>query len=404
MPLGQNARRSLIAIVSTVMAAGCSAVPPSSRLVPRTADIRTNTNPDRGPSTLADLDEPAGVRKLAFDSLDEISPLPPALQAPNAPIELPASLPAGPTQAAPARSEAPKLDEAVTRAVARTVAADEVAKPPEPDPTKPSPSLLPPVKPEPPRETRPPAPAPAVRSPEPARPPAEPASPEEIWRDGVQTLRGVARDRLKLSREELKPGSPNWVVRDRLLGWLAEPDIDPDARSAADVAQGRAVLKGLAAVIDPTAPAATRGAEIRDAVATLEARAPLEITELRLCRKVHGFGNIEPLEPASRKAGQAVVVYCELAGLAYEPSGPSFRSRVSAEVELIAEGAETPAWSHSLGTGEDACRRRRRDFFVGHMFTLPESLAAGTYRLRVTEKDLVTDHVATRETPIHIVK
>ena len=61
-------------------------------------------------------------------------------------------------------------------------------------------------------------------------------------------------------------------------------------------------------------------------------------------------------------------------------------------------------WTHTLGTAEDACRKRRRDFFVGHRFTLPESITPGNYRLRLTEKDLVADHVATRETVITIGK
>ena len=427
MPLGHTARRSLIAIaavVSTVVAAGCSAVPPASRLVPRTADIRTQTKPDRGViPARAERDEPSGTQNLALDALDEVSPLPPALERQPSPAELPPSLSEGSTLVDPSRSEMPTRDAAVTRAEARTVSDEEGNPfPDETDTVTSKPSLLPPVKPEPepepkstPELTSKPEPAPipepvkAAAEPvkttaEPITAPTEAASPEDIWRDGVQSLRAVARERLKGSREEQKPGSPNWAVRDRLLGWLAEPDIDPDARTAVDVAQSRAVFKGLAAVIDPTAPTATRGAEIRDAVATLEAQAPLEITELKLCRKVNGFGNIEALDPPTRKVGQAVVLYCELTGLAYEPTGPSFRSRVSAQVELIADGSETAVWTHSLGTAEDACRRRRRDFFVGHMFTLPESVVEGKYRLRLTEKDLVTDHVATRETTINVVK
>jgi hypothetical protein len=469
MPLGHSARRSLIAIaavVSTVVAAGCSAVPPASRLIPRTADIRTQTKPDRGViPARAERDEASGTQKNVLDTFEEVSPLPPALERQPSPGELPPSLSEGSTLDDPFRPEMPTRDAAVRRAEARTVSdEDGTPFPDETDTLTSNRSLLPPAKPEPepepkstpeptakpepaptpepikpaeepvnpaPEPIKPaeepanpapepiktadesikPAPEPVKVAPEPIKTPAEPitapteaASSEDIWREGVQSLRAVARGRLKGSREEQKPGSPNWTVRDRLLGWLAEPDLDPDARTAVDVAQSRAVFKGLAAVIDPSTPTATRGAEIRDAVATLEAQAPLEITELKLCRKVNGFGNIEPLEPPSRKVGQAVVLYCELTGLAYEPTGPSFRSRVSAQVELIADGSETAVWTHSLGTAEDACRRRRRDFFVGHMFTLPESVVEGKYRMRLTEKDLVTDHVATRETTINVVK
>ncbi len=425
MPLGHAAWRFLLGIAPVVLLSvvtGCNAMPPSARMVPRSSDIRTRTHLDRGPITgpetvTESAEASAGPAKMALDTLDEVSPLPPALKRPVKPFELPPSLPTVAASADPLKGETPLLDDALVRAEARNVAIiDEVGKSAEPGSARPIPTFLPPAEAarresDPKIEAGPaslPSPTPVKLSPAPEMKPtptvAEPPKSEDVWRDGVQALRTVARDRLKLPKEESKPGSPNWAVRERLLGWLAEPDIDPDPRTAADLAQGRAVLKGLAAVLDPGGPATTRATEIREAVATLEANAPLEIAELKLTRMVHGFGNIEPLEPASRKAGQAVVLYCELTGLAYEPAGPSFRSRVSAEVTLIAEGSEAPAWSHTLGTAEDACRRRRRDFFIGHRFTLPESLAPGNYRIRLTEKDLIADHVATRETTITVTK
>ena len=164
------------------------------------------------------------------------------------------------------------------------------------------------------------------------------------------------------------------------------------------------MLKGLATVVDPKAPDASRGAEIREAVAALEAGAPLEIADVRLCRMVHGFGNVELLESSTRKAGQSVVLYSEIEGLAYEPAGPAYRSRVDGKVELIPEGAEAPAWSHPLSIVEDVCRKRRRDYFVGHKFTLPDGLTPGNYRLRLAQRDLVADRVATRETTMIIAR
>jgi hypothetical protein len=58
----------------------------------------------------------------------------------------------------------------------------------------------------------------------------------------------------------------------------------------------------------------------------------------------------------------------------------------------------------SLGTGEDTCPRRRRDYFISYMYTIPRTLAAGRYTLRLTEKDLIADRSAAREVPIAIVR
>jgi hypothetical protein len=451
MPLGRLARRlSLehanlpilfalalaIGLGAGVASTGCNSMPAATRIFPRAADVRTRVVPDRpvSPASRETDPEPTAARKLEFDRLDEESPLPPALARPAQPVEVPSATPP-PTAPEPF----PLVDPAIARAGTdpppavepiASVKADEPAPKPEPEPAAtialpppaagpapeaPKPDPTPPVVPTPEPKAATPVPAPpptiapepkppVVATPTPTPAPPEPKRPEDLWREGVQQLRAVARDRVHESNKDARPGSPNWAVRERLLSWLAEPDIDPDPRSAGEVAQGRAVLKGLAAVLDPTGPPTARSAEIREAIAVLEAQAPLEVAELKLCKKVHGFGNIEPLEAATRKAGQQVIVYCEMTGLAYEPAGLAFRSRLATTVELIPEGSDTPAWSQSLGTAEDACRRRRRDYYVGHRFALPESLAAGNYRLRLTEKDLVSDHVATRETPIAITR
>jgi hypothetical protein len=214
----------------------------------------------------------------------------------------------------------------------------------------------------------------------------------------------VARERLQQASGESSPGAPNWAVRERLLAWLAEPDIDPDARTGEELAQGRAVLKGLGAILDLSGPRDLRAADIRQAITALESRSPLEVTDLKLCLAVHGFGSFDAIDPVERKPGQAVVLYCEMAGVAYEPMGAAYRSRLSGQVEIIPEGSNQPAWSQPLGAAEDVCRKRRRDYYVNYRVTFPESLAPGRYRVRITQKDQVSDSTAVRETPLTLVK
>ncbi len=379
---GRRLPVSLTVALALAASGGCQS-PSWTTRTPDAAEVKTQVEGGRAraPQVVPTRDvEPASTSPAQTGSIDEPSPLPPALER---------SMP-------PAAAATPLLDEALSRAEARKSDLIEVLA--NDDAPKPAATLAlaSPVP--------PPGPPPPKVEPTPVKPPEPPPkTPEETWREGIQALRAVAREHIH-GPTTPSPGGPSWAVRDRLLAWLAEPDIDPDARTAADAERARAVLKGLAVLIDPPSSPPARGVEIREAVAALEGVAPLEIAELRPCRMVHGFGNIEPLEPAARKPGQSVVLYSEINGLAYEPSGSSFHSRVEGTVELFRDGSDRPLWSHLLPMVEDTCRKRRRDYFIGHKFTLPDDLPAGNYRLRLTQKDLVAGHVATGETAISITK
>jgi hypothetical protein len=129
---------------------------------------------------------------------------------------------------------------------------------------------------------------------------------------------------------------------------------------------------------------------------------PLAIADLRLCQRVLGFGVFEAIDPLACKAGSPLIVYCEMAGLRYESHADAFRSRLTSSVEVIPEGSPSPAWQLALGTVEDLCSRRRRDYYVNYRITLPKTLAPGSYELRLTQKDAIGDRTATRSVPLTI--
>ncbi len=237
--------------------------------------------------------------------------------------------------------------------------------------------------------------------PKPAKEP-EPARPEDLWRDGVRRLVGLARARLEQSPaggSTATAPSP-WGLRARVLAWLAEPDIDPDfGQHEADGV--RAVLRALD---DAPAPSPSRGDEVRAAVQVIEDKAPLEIVDLRLCSKVDGFGDFESFEPPVRKAGQPVILYCELDGLRFEQTSAGFRTRIATQLEILPEGGGPPILTRSLSTAEETCRRRRRDYYIAYKLVLPRPLPPGDYRIRVTEKDLTADRSATREVSFAIAR
>jgi hypothetical protein len=130
--------------------------------------------------------------------------------------------------------------------------------------------------------------------------------------------------------------------------------------------------------------------------------APLEITDLRLCRKVLNFGLFEPMDPTAIKAGQRLLVYCELTGLSYEPRGQIFISRLASHLELRSGHDEAIVWEQSPAVGEDTCRRPRRDYYVNYRIELPSTLEPGPYRLRLIQTDLIADRTTSKEVPIAI--
>ena len=74
-------------------------------------------------------------------------------------------------------------------------------------------------------------------------------------------------------------------------------------------------------------------------------------------------------------------------------------------VERAVEG-DRVLWSQSLGTAEDVCRRRRRDYYVNYRLTLPDAatLPPGTYRLQIQQRDAYAGAEATGEITLTIAE
>ncbi len=151
-------------------------------------------------------------------------------------------------------------------------------------------------------------------------------------------------------------------------------------------------------------PVKTKGpGDVEAPVSKDENPAAMGISELRLCRKVLGFGSFEPLDERTVKAGQRLLIYCEMTGLHYETKDTAFVSRIASRIEISAAGGGPVQWQHELGAGEDICRRRRHDYYVTYRVDLPQSIAAGSYRLRLFQTDLVANCSTSAEIPLEVI-
>ncbi len=401
MTPGSRTRRTVPGFAALTMAAtlaGCQQTP-FARMAP---------SPNRPQSALATAGRatllPATV---ALDVPSEMSSIEPSPTARPGSLEPSAGRPIdGPPVAAEPLPPTPLLDAAFVKAQGLTDAlAGEMARPTTPTtgPTardkvqEPAPSSTPVLGPGGPVAvalvSNPnPAPAPALAP----RPPAEPSRPEDVWREGVDRLAGLARAKLDQGGGAEGP----WGLRSRVLAWLAEPGAGPDLppREPDPV---RSVLRALD---DAPAPPHARGDEVRAAVQALEGKAPLELVDLRLCSKVERFGDFKPIEPAACKAGHPVVIYCEVDGLRHEETTSGYRTYLATKVEILPDGGGPPAKAWAFDPAEEHCRRRRRDYYLAIRLILPGTLAPGDYKLRLTEKDLIGDRSASREVAFAVAR
>ena len=191
-----------------------------------------------------------------------------------------------------------------------------------------------------------------------------------------------------------------WAIRARVLDWLAGDGPEPAGETNR---VWNSVLATLSTATGPETPDATTLAfHLGAAVDALESYSPLQITALSFCRKIDGFGHYEPVEAPSVRAGQPLLVYCEMSGLRYEENRDGFRSRLSSQVEVIPAGGGDVVWSEALGTAEDLCRRRRRDYFVNYRIVVPAKLAPGPYALRLSQTDAVSDRSISATEPFSV--
>jgi hypothetical protein len=219
-------------------------------------------------------------------------------------------------------------------------------------------------------------------------------TPVDTWRATLERLRELAHKRAS------EPGddADAWALRSRLLDWL---------ESSGTTTEQSEVLNRLLAALAPGSGAdasdETQAAErFREAIDALETLGPLQVADLRLCRKVQGYGSFEPIDPTSVRPGKPVILYCEMTGLRYAPADGGVRSRLTSRVEIVAKAGGASVWSHELGTAEDVCRRRRRDYYVNYRLALPANLSPGNYELRLTQTDLLAEQSASSSIDLEI--
>ena len=235
--------------------------------------------------------------------------------------------------------------------------------------------------------------APAVEVPGPASTPLLDAA--------IQRVADVTRQ-----QREAIAASPDPIEDQRPARVSAPPPATRSPAPKPEPREEKKPAKKPAKTPDPPAPDRAPSSDLPSAIVAEvrepEHRAPLGISDLRLCQKVFGFGSFEPLAGKSVKVGQRLLVYCELTGLQYEARDEGFASRISSRVEVRPALGGPALWEQDLGAAEDRCRRQRRDYYVNYRVDLPKTLGPGSYTLRFLQTDLLAGSSTTMEIPLEI--
>ncbi len=177
---------------------------------------------------------------------------------------------------------------------------------------------------------------------------------------------------------------------------LAAPKLDMPGLSA----EAKSLLESLfltaASVREQLVDPVSSGARTLEHVESLrreiaDAADPV-VSAVALCRRVTTFGVYEEMGPADMVAGRATqtIVYCELDNLrTKELDDGRFETQLATRVEVLTSDGRS-VWTHEEPEIIDQCRRRRRDFFLAQRLTIPATLPAGEYVLKVMVEDLHT--------------
>ncbi len=173
------------------------------------------------------------------------------------------------------------------------------------------------------------------------------------------------------------------------------PDLPEDSRAMLSaLVEAAIVVRRLARnpMLDP-----------RDFLDRLEAlrlamaeKADPRIVGVALCSKVSTFGMYEEMAHESFVAGRSIptILYSELSDLRAEKVEDGlFETRLASRVELFTADGRS-VWARDEPQIVDRCRHRRRDFFLAQRLTIPATLPAGDYVLKLFVEDQIAGKAA----------
>ncbi len=133
-------------------------------------------------------------------------------------------------------------------------------------------------------------------------------------------------------------------------------------------------------------------------------RADPVVSAVALCRRVVTFGVYDEMTEADFVAGRTTqtILYSEVNNFRSQPTSEGLHeTRLATRLELLTADGQS-VWQKEEPEIVDLCRRRRTDFFIAQRITLPPTLPAGDYVLKVLVEDTLSGKVSEATRPLTI--
>lgn len=125
----------------------------------------------------------------------------------------------------------------------------------------------------------------------------------------------------------------------------------------------------------------------REATNHLAAASNLEVRGTSFCTEVERYGVFTKFPKYQFLPDQEVLLYCELENVATRKVRDGFESQLQGSYEIIDNQGRAVA-VQILPMEPDICQNLRRDYFIVYKIYMPQQIAPGAYKLRLTIEDM----------------
>jgi hypothetical protein len=183
----------------------------------------------------------------------------------------------------------------------------------------------------------------------------------------------------------------------------ADQKVLSDLVAALEAMQGPEGSDGGGKEATGVTSVAQRAAPLLAAAKNWQQESDLSLPRIVLATRVDSFGVYTPVASTFEQGKRhTVIIYCEVANFASQKGDDGwFTTKLSQQETLITDDGLL-VWRPNAEEIEDRSLNQRRDFYLVKKLTIPETLAAGKYILRMSVTDRNNNKIAVVSMPIEI--
>jgi len=141
--------------------------------------------------------------------------------------------------------------------------------------------------------------------------------------------------------------------------------------------------------------------QLNDEVAKVWASSPLAFRDVTVVNGAEGFGDFEPRDGNTFKAGETLMVYVEPVGFTYALENGRYSFALSADLSIESDAGQIIAEGEDLFLIDDSSRVQIREFYMVLSVKVPE-MKAGGYKAIYQVKDMNSGKTGSISVPFTI--